>query len=451
MTTCDELERNKNRRSRTPDEPGRIDNRMRFRDLPSRDTVTALREYAPGSEVVIDGLVYRSAGITLNWHAPASVTDITEIQNIREAWRCRNCGSSGTSVRAKTIYECPDCGSALVLDPETRFTYLEPAGFSVDLYDQPHNDVSTQSFVPVSSPWVNAQGEWLPLVNPGLGLYRSSNDGMVFNYSSGAKGYGYALCLTCGRAEPMDVADQLPSAFVDLKTGKPKEHNRLRGAQGGDSRICEGSYNSFAVMPSLRLGHEAHTDVLELLLSDLDGVLLRDKQVAFTLAVAIRNAIARLLGIESSELGCDTKPVKIAGNSVSQAIVIFDNNASGYCSSVADMPPNKLWHNWPHPDARDRAIEAAFEFSGIEATVISRSKQDAIHARRLDFMLDNGGTVQVWFDQGCSYWQIPRTNYMAGRSWFPFEKSAEVQGEAIASADARVEGQVFPTYIFVGR
>lgn len=85
-------------------------------------------------------------------------------------------GSSlGTSVRAKKIHECPDCGSALVPDPETRFTYLEPAGFSVDLYDSPHNDVSTQSFVPVASPWVNAQGEWLPLVNPGLGLYRSSN------------------------------------------------------------------------------------------------------------------------------------------------------------------------------------------------------------------------------------------------------------------------------------
>lgn len=650
----------------------------------------------------------------------------------------------------------------------------------MDLYDSPHNDVSTQSFVPVASPWVNAQGDWLPLVNPELGLYRSSNDGMVFNYSSGAKGHGYALCLACGRAEPMDAADQLPAAFFDLKTGKPKEHNRLRGAQGGDSRICEGSYNSFAVMPSLRLGHEAHTDVLELLLYGLDGTPLRDKQVAFTLAVAIRNAIARLLGIESSELGCDTKPVKIAGNSVSQAIVIFDNNASGYCSSVADklqqlfvmakdelecvnhchdacqhclldfdtrfrsddlnrhaalaffseywmkalalpeeyayfgnekstaehqslpeaitrelatpstkalriylagdasdwdiaasplrrwitrwavagnelqivmpekmgsllsppdksclnslcvldgvsiwagsppacasggfvaaellrndgsvawatastgmampagawgepngttitrgalsasgsldhqlkleaiapvpisertrrlelkdeldgpvigfgkrllsaleaelggplfstsadivevtyhdrylnsplpvslllefisgvktvyadrwgvskfnlmlspfseeprpgmppsMPPNKIWHNWSLPNARDRAVEAAFEFSGIEVSVVSLCKKDAIHARRLDFMLDNGDTVQIWFDQGCSYWQIPRSNPGSGRSWFPFDKSAEVQGEAIALADARVEGQAFPTYVFVG-
>jgi hypothetical protein len=30
-------------------------------------------------------------------------------------------------------------------------------------------------------------------------------------------------------------------------------------------------------------------------------------------------------------------------------------------------------------------VEAAFEFSGIEASVISRNKQDAIHARRLGF------------------------------------------------------------------
>jgi len=79
---------------------GREDNRFQRRELPSRDSVTALREYAPGASVVIDGLVYESAGITLNWHAPATVQDITEIQNIRQAWRCGHCGSSGTSVTA---------------------------------------------------------------------------------------------------------------------------------------------------------------------------------------------------------------------------------------------------------------------------------------------------------------------------------------------------------------
>jgi len=47
---------------------GREDNRYQRRELASRDVVTALREYAPGAEVVMNGCVYRSAGITLNCH-----------------------------------------------------------------------------------------------------------------------------------------------------------------------------------------------------------------------------------------------------------------------------------------------------------------------------------------------------------------------------------------------
>ena len=38
----------------------REDNRFQKRDLASRDLSTALREYAPGAELIIDGLVYRS-------------------------------------------------------------------------------------------------------------------------------------------------------------------------------------------------------------------------------------------------------------------------------------------------------------------------------------------------------------------------------------------------------
>ncbi|WP_232516471.1 DEAD/DEAH box helicase [Thauera sinica] len=332
--TCDEIERQKIKAERDRD-MGRIDNRMRSRDLPSRDTVTALREYAPGSEVVIDGLVYRSAGITLNWHAPASNADVSEIQSIRDAWRCKTCGSSGTNVRAAYLADCPDCGAPLSAEPDCRFTYLEPAGFSVDLYGSPHNDVSTQTFIPVAPPWVNAQGEWIALPNPALGMYRSSAVGIVFNYTAGTNGQGFGICLSCGRAEPMKEDGTLSDVFYDHRTGKTQEHKRLRGRQGGDDPICEGSYNGFAVMPALRLGHEARTDVLELLLRGLDGELINERKVGFTIAVAVRNAVARLLGIESAELGCDTKPVRIVGGSIGLAIVVFDKCASGYSSSVS--------------------------------------------------------------------------------------------------------------------
>ncbi|MDO9597458.1 MAG: DEAD/DEAH box helicase [Azoarcus sp.] len=332
--TCDEIERLKAKAERDRD-MGRIDNRMRSRDLPSRDTVTALREYAPGSDVVIDGLVYRSAGITLNWHAPASNADVSEIQSIRDAWRCRTCGSSGTKVRAAHMADCPDCGASLSPDQDSRFTYLEPAGFSVDLYASPHNDVSTPTFIPIAAPWVNAQGEWTALPNPAQGMHRSSAMGVVFNYTSGANDQGFAICLSCGRAEPMKVDGTLSDVFYDHRAGKQREHKRLRGRQGGDDPVCEGSYNGFAVMPALRLGHEARTDVLELLLKGLDGELIKERKVAFTIAVAVRNAVARLLGVKSDELGCDTKPLRLFEGSIGQAIVVFDKCASGYSSSVS--------------------------------------------------------------------------------------------------------------------
>ncbi|CAL94925.1 DEAD/DEAH box helicase [Azoarcus olearius] len=774
--TVDELARiEATQRRQQQDEAGRIDNRMRFRELPSRDMVTALREYAPGSEVVIDGLVYRAAGITLNWHTPASVTEANEIQSIRDAWRCRHCGSSGTHVRASRLLECPDCGSLLGADKEVRFDYLEPAGFAVDLYSTPHNDVSTQTFVPVSLPWINANGEWLPLPNPALGVHRSSVDGVVFHHSAGIHGHGFAICLCCGRAEPMEGEDDLPDAFFDHKKGKLKDHRRLRGAQGGETNVCEGSYNAYSIQRGLRLGHEARTDVLELVLRGLDDQPIRDRKIAFTLAVAIRNAIAATLGIESSELGCDTKPVRFLGEGSCQAIVVFDRSASGYASSVADrlpqilraaagqlncaegcdsacqhclldfdtrfrlddldrhagqsflsgewltalelpaelahfgpgsvaehqtpveaitrelampscewlriylsgepedwdlavsplrrwvsrwaatgvavelvldaevvqrvsradqsvlaamdmldgvtlragkaaviaqgsavlaevgqggrvlawaglqgravpganwgdcdgtilvrgavikpvalgerlefalsapeglpaqtvrieisneldgmadgfgrrmlesfqghlgislvlpgeriveltyhdrylnaplpvalllefvcalrasadeswdvkqvalsvapvpdaqpsrMPPSKVWQNWSSDEERDKALVAAFEYAGLDLSLATLTKRDSIHARRLDIVFASGKKLQVWFDQGFSYWQVPRDRTIGtGRVWFPFAGDLERQAESIGRAEFRIEGQPYPTYVFLG-
>lgn len=331
--TCDGIEREKERKKND----SRDDNAFQRRELPSRDIVVALREYAPGAEVVIDGLVYRSSGVTLNWHAPASLQAASEIQNLRRAWRCKQCGSSGTSVVAENLSHCPDCGELLAATEQTLFDYLDPAGFAVDLYSTPHNDVSQQTYVPVQRPWIDARGDWRPLSNPARGGFRVSDEGTVFNYSDGGSGNGYAVCLHCGRAEPMPSnGTLLPEVFQDHKTGKTREHRRLRGSEGGETGICSGSHSSFAIKPSLRLGHESATDVLEVLLHGLDGSPLKDVTVAYSIAVAMRSAIAGLLGIEIDELGCETKPVQLDDNATGQAMVIYDHSASGYTSSVAD-------------------------------------------------------------------------------------------------------------------
>lgn len=55
----------------TPD--ALAEGRRQFRSVgPQRSLDLAIRDYAPGSEVVLDGLVHKSAGVTLNWKRPVS-------------------------------------------------------------------------------------------------------------------------------------------------------------------------------------------------------------------------------------------------------------------------------------------------------------------------------------------------------------------------------------------
>lgn len=322
----------------------REDNRMLKRDLPSRDAVTALREYAPGSDVVIDGQVYRSAGVTLNWHAPAEV-DVKQIQSIRQAWRCSHCGASGTEITRDNHDRCEACGEPL--DEHERFTYLEPAGFAVDLYASTHTDVSAQSFVPVKKPWVNAEGPWQALSNPALGKFRSSPTGRVFNHSSGANDTGYAICLECGRAEPMPLHPnpQDKSGLGHLPALFRHPHKRLRGGKGPDqtSADCQGSNKPFAIKPYLHLGLEEVTDVVELQLNGLDGLPISDKVAAYSIAVALREAVAGVLGVEIDEIGCDIKPIRHPmQKQEGYVMVLYDHAAAGYCSSVSDRLPELL-------------------------------------------------------------------------------------------------------------
>ena len=105
----------------------------------------------------MDGLVYRSAGITLNWHISASESEAHEVQAIKRVWRCGTCGATGTSLRY--IHDCDVCGAAL----ENVAEFLEPAGFSVDFYSDPHVDISKPTYLPVQRPWISARGVWWPL------------------------------------------------------------------------------------------------------------------------------------------------------------------------------------------------------------------------------------------------------------------------------------------------
>lgn len=327
IASFDNITASRLRRMRNQKDNGREDNRYRRRELASRDVVTSLREYAPGSEVVMDGLVYRSAGITLNWHIPAAQQHVREIQNIRLAWRCRHCGASGSCHSLESSQVCNACGTA-ILEGDFR-EYLEPAGFAVDFTEDPHNDVTRQHYVPVEPPWISAQGDWRLLANPELGRFRATSRGHVFHQSRGIHSAGYALCLACGRAEPMVPGESMPAGFA-------RPHRKLRGGSRGDL-LCPGSHDRWKIKTHLSLGWEGATDVLELQLKTERGVWLTNYVAARTLAVALRNALADLLGVQTAELGCEVKEAQPEPGLTCQSILIYDKFAAGYSSSAEQV------------------------------------------------------------------------------------------------------------------
>jgi len=301
----------------------RVDNRFVRREVPSRDIVSGIREYAPGSDIVINGLVYRSSGITLNWHVPAVADEVREVQSFRFAWRCRRCGVNGTSVNLQIALKCSECGADIMKSDMEQ--YLDPAGFSVDFYSEPTNDLSRQNYIPFERPWISAPGEWQTIGTNESGRYRISPNGRVYYRSAGSHGTGYAICLCCGRAEVMTPDGKMPK---DLAPGN--KHLRLRGKK--TERMCDA--RSWSIKGGVMLGHESQTDVAEIQLKGIDGTWLSDANTALTLSAALRNSIAELLGIQASELGNDIRQASRPDGEVCQSIFLFDRNAAGYSTSI---------------------------------------------------------------------------------------------------------------------
>jgi DEAD/DEAH box helicase domain-containing protein len=83
--------------------------------------------------------------------------------------------------------------------------------------------------------------------------------------------------------------------------------------------------------------------MLELQLRDINQQPLNDYLTALTLAVALRDALAELLGVQSAELGCDAREVRNHEGTRCQSIFIFDRYAAGYASGSENLV-TQLFH-----------------------------------------------------------------------------------------------------------
>jgi hypothetical protein len=284
----------------------------RRRSFPTRNLDIAIRDYAPGAEVVVDGLVYRSAGVTLNWLRPADDVEAKEIQSLQTFWSCSNCGAADCTAVAPA--HCPACHTEITADRQRRF--LEPAGFTADMRTKPHGETNEVTFVEAEAEQIVARGAgWQPLAGPAQGRLRSSHDGLVFFSSRGPSKRGYHICLECGRAAAAgQPGDALPLAG----------HEPLRFTKRNAGGVCSGNDKPFKVTAAIALGHHAVTDVVE-----LQPVGLEREGAAWAALSALREALARRLGIEAAELGMAVRRAATPLGQVTHSLFLFDRSAGG--------------------------------------------------------------------------------------------------------------------------
>lgn len=310
--------------SKQSEDSTREDNRFVSREMPSRSLDIAIREYAPGSQVVIDGRVYRSAGLSLQWHAGGA---INEAQRFDVSWRCRNCGTTGLTEHAyanQADVACSDCGASG--EDLQKDKVIRPAGFLVDFHAELSNDISTQKFVPTQEPRVIVRGEAVALPDSRCGHVVFGHDGHVFHHSRGEHEYGYAVCMACGLAESMSATNELPYVFKPGSTHRP-----LRGGKGRDEVGCSAE----SVMRNVHLGYQFLTDVLEIYLkSPANGEWIATDEkariAALTFALALRESLAARLGIASSEIDFATRQDKAPDSGRARTVIqLFDRVPGG--------------------------------------------------------------------------------------------------------------------------
>ncbi|WP_295920342.1 DEAD/DEAH box helicase [uncultured Xanthomonas sp.] len=300
------------------------------RGYPSRSREIGIYEYAPGRGIVVDGVVMESAGLTLNWQRPIDEAGRREIQSLRTMWSCQSCGALASRPSALDKTPCTECHSENL----TAMSFISPGGFSVDARFKVHDDPTDIGAGQNIAPWVSVRdGSWRALPDPAVGRLRASPNGIVFWFNPGEHRQGYAICLHCGRAE--------------AETGKAGHkalagHHPLRGVPlSPDGVTCTGAPElaPYAVVNKLALGHEVRTDMCEIQLYDCGS-----KAIALTVALALREATAKVLGIDADEMGyaAPQAPSRAAGESWSSVVFDRASGGAGYAATLARDPMGVL-------------------------------------------------------------------------------------------------------------
>ena len=352
----------------SPDE--RQPNRLREEDQYrlERNSLLALREYVPGSQLLVGGKLVTSHGLLKHWTG-------AEIDNYI-GYR----GLYTTCVNGHFYYwntpdidrHCPVCGEQAGKSP-TQLMFPKH-GFSGAAWDPPKWSTNIEI---VGEPQTEAK-TFIYDTEPNLrnfgGVRNLSayykEDGELLVYNSGQNGLGFAICLQCGYA---DSERKTGESRMDLPRGFER-HAPLSATN--PNRMCWPAN----VAPAIRNETLAAREVTDVLLLDFSECLplgvRNDLALVTTLGYALQRAAAYILQLDSREIGVLTAPAGDMGRGL--GALLYDNvpGGAGHVRELLDVGRNwleearrALWVNDRHDQrCRSACLDCLLSFDTQSAS-----------------------------------------------------------------------------------
>lgn len=276
----------------------------------SRTLDVALREYAPGADIVINSLVYTSEGIRPAWSTQASAS---HLEDLRRLYQCPTCGKPHLS------RDLPEtCGCGAEVQPLQARKTLRPVGFVGR--SEPHIGYELLRTTTFRMPEISADEAGFTEMPGDAGFrLRATPKGQVISRGSGEMDQGYAICLVCGRA----AAEQAMGG--PLPPGMAGHRPLVTGDRSSVvSGRCIGGDGAGRIQRNVHLVHDRATDVFELQMPQevTPGA-------AFAFVASLREALAAWLGVETNEMGLAVRPSRGADQTRRVSAFVFDLAAGG--------------------------------------------------------------------------------------------------------------------------
>jgi DEAD/DEAH box helicase domain-containing protein len=286
-----------------------------------RSSLLALREYVPGSQLMVGSRLVSSRGLLKHWTG----------QQLDGEWGLRGLCCSCENGHfyywiGQHVDQCPICGGQPERSPDQLL--FPKHGFSSAAWDPPRwsSDVERVGKIETATVTFTEYGESdAPGVGEDFGgvaglSTRYRDNGELLVYNRGDRHLGFALCLKCGYADSERRAGEgrmdLPSGF-EAHAPLSSPHPWARCWSGQEAPVLRNQV----------LSAREITDVLLVDFSRCAGQPSQDASVMSTLGYAMQQAGARILELDARELGVLTVPTGEQGQGWGP--VVYDSVAGG--------------------------------------------------------------------------------------------------------------------------